>query len=152
MPNSPPLVLPELLHQRTRVLIQLYPVELFQVCFHEKCVLRKLLTFSFVLFTDASHSLISAEGKDTFDIIEVTPVNTIERNSGQLRRSMSKASSTSSSSGCLSDRCSSGGSQQPNHPMGFESDFPMGGTIKKRPSVISNPKVHRKTISSANAI
>ena len=54
---------------------------------------------------------------------------------------MSKASSTSSSSGCLSDRCSSGGSQQPNHPMGFESDFPMGGTIKKRPSIISNPKL-----------
>ena len=37
------------------------------------------------------------------DIIEVTPVNTIDRNSGQLRRSMSKTSSTSSSSGCLSD-------------------------------------------------
>ena len=53
---------------------------------------------------------------------------------------MSKNSSTSSSSGCLSDRCSSGGSQ-PNHPMGFESDFPMGGTIKKRPSAIANPKV-----------
>ena len=93
-------------------------------------------------FPDASHSLISAESKDTFDIIEVTPVNTIERNSGQLRRSMSKTSSTSSSSGCLSDRCSSGGSQQPpNHPMGFESDFPMGGTIKKRPSAIANVKV-----------
>ena len=67
---------------------------------------------------------------------EITPVNTIERNSGQLRRSMSKASSTSSSSGCLSDKCSSSGSQ-PLHPNGFDQDFPNGGTIKKRPSVIA---------------
>jgi len=74
------------------------------------------------------------------DIIETTPVNTIERNSGQLRRSMSKTSSTSSSSGCLSDRCSSSGSH-PQHPNGFESDYPMGGTIKKRPSIIANPKL-----------
>ena len=86
---------------------------------------------------------------EIYDIAEVTPVNTIERNSGQLRRSMSKTSSTSSSSGCLSDRCSSGGSQEPpNHPMGFESDFPMGGTIKKRPSAIANVKVRRKKLHS----
>ena len=70
------------------------------------------------------------------NIAEITPVNTIERNSGQLRRSMSKASSTSSSSGCLSDKCSSSGSQ-PVHPNGFDQDFPNGGTIKKRPSVIA---------------
>ena len=70
------------------------------------------------------------------DINEVTPVNTIERNSAQLRRSTSK---TSSSSGCLSESSGS----QPQHPaQGFESDYPMGGTIKKRPSLIGNcPKL-----------
>ena len=113
---------------------------------------NNFLKFILFIFPDASHSLISAESKDTFDIIEVTPVNTIERNSGQLRRSMSKTSSTSSSSGCLSDRCSSGGSAQqpPNHPMGFESDFPMGGTIKKRPSALANVKVSLKIFRGAH--
>ena len=80
-----------------------------------------------IVTTSSGHSVNHAE---------ITPVNTIERNSGQLRRSMSKASSTSSSSGCLSDKCSSSGSQ-PVHPNGFDQDFPNGGTIKKRPSVIA---------------
>ncbi len=88
----------------------------------------------------------SISPRDLHDIIEVTPVNTIERNSGQLRHSsMSKASSgsTSSSSGCLSDandRCSSSTGSHSKHN-GFESDYPMGGTIKKRPSIIANPKL-----------
>jgi hypothetical protein len=76
------------------------------------------------------------------DIIEVTPVNTIERHSGQLRRSMSKASTSSSSSGCPSS--SSGTIPQIPQTLlnGFESDFPMGGTIKKRPSIVANyPKI-----------
>lgn len=80
---------------------------------------------------------------ETSDNVEVTPVNTMDRNSGNLRRSTSKVSSSSSSSGCLSDRCSSAGSH-PQHPMmvnGFESDFPAGGTIKKRPSAAANPKI-----------
>ncbi len=82
---------------------------------------------------------------------ELTPVNTMERPSagahaGNLRRSASKASNaSSSSSGCQSDsRCSSstGSLQQPQQRSnGFESDHPMGGTIKKRPSAIANPKL-----------
>ena len=38
-------------------------------------------------------------------------------------------------------RNSSSGSL-PQHPHGFESDYPMGGTIKKRPSIIgTHPKL-----------
>jgi len=62
---------------------------------------------------------------------EVTPVNT-------LNRSGSVCPSTSSSSGCLSDRSSNASFQVPNEH-GFESDFPAGGTIKKRPSI--NPRI-----------
>ncbi len=80
-----------------------------------------------------------------------TPVNTIERapngnasdknSAGQyagingLRRSLSRSSKSSSSSGCLSDRSGT----PAEHFGGFESDFPAGGTIKKRPSV--NPRI-----------
>merc|ERR1719192_819273 len=56
-----------------------------------------------------------------------TPVGTLER--VNLRRSFSRSSRSSSSSGCPSDR---GGSAGFEH--GFESDFPAGGTIKKRPT------------------
>ena len=62
---------------------------------------------------------------------EVTPVNTLER-------SGSVCPSTSSSSGCLSDR-SSTASFHLHNEHGFESDFPAGGTIKKRPSM--NPRI-----------
>ena len=62
---------------------------------------------------------------------EVTPVNT-------LQRSGSVCPSTSSSSGCLSDRSSNTSFNIPNEH-GFESDFPAGGTIKKRPSL--NPRI-----------
>lgn len=62
-------------------------------------------------------------------VADITPVNTIERNTvGQLR-----CQSSSSSSGCLSDQSTQ--SQQ----KGFETDYPMGGTIKKRPSVPKLP-------------
>merc|ERR1711936_1051215 len=54
----------------------------------------------------------------------VTPVGTLERGFN-LRRSFSRSSRSSSSSGCLSDNGGFGG---------FESDFPAGGTIKKRPT------------------
>jgi len=53
-----------------------------------------------------------------------TPVGTLER-SFNLRRSFSRSSRSSSSSGCLSDNGGFGG---------FDSDFPAGGTIKKRPT------------------
>merc|ERR1712088_25868 len=53
-----------------------------------------------------------------------TPVGTLERGFN-LRRSFSRSSRSSSSSGCLSDNGGFGG---------FESDFPAGGTIKKRPT------------------
>merc|ERR1712013_899668 len=56
----------------------------------------------------------------------VTPVGTLERPGFNLRRSFSRSSRSSSSSGCLSDNGGFGG--------GFESDFPAGGTIKKRPT------------------
>lgn len=56
-----------------------------------------------------------------------TPVGTLER--VNLRRSFSRSSRSSSSSGCLSDRAGSAGFE-----LGFESDFPAGGTIKKRPT------------------
>jgi len=58
---------------------------------------------------------------------EVTPVNTLERH---------RSSAASSSSGCMSDRCSISSAVQEH---GFESDFPTGGTIKKRPS--ANPRL-----------
>merc|ERR1719481_1874555 len=54
----------------------------------------------------------------------VTPVGTLERGFN-LRRSFSRSSRSSSSSGCISDNGGFGG---------FESDFPAGGTIKKRPT------------------
>merc|ERR1711936_244883 len=53
-----------------------------------------------------------------------TPVGTLERGFN-LRRSFSRSSRSYSSSGCLSDNGGFGG---------FESDFPAGGTIKKRPT------------------
>ena len=56
-----------------------------------------------------------------------TPVGTLERGLN-LRRSFSRSSRSSSSSGCLSDKGSA------VFELGFESDFPAGGTIKKRPS------------------
>ena len=55
----------------------------------------------------------------------LTPVGTLER-SFKLRRSFSRSSRSSSSSGCLSDKSGA--------ELGFESDFPLGGTIKKRPA------------------
>ena len=55
-----------------------------------------------------------------------TPVGTLERGLN-LRRSFSRSSRSSSSSGCLSDKSG-------QFELGFESDFPAGGTIKKRPS------------------
>ncbi len=71
---------------------------------------------------------------------ENTPVNTMDRShnhnssrGGSLSRD--SKSSSSSSSGCLSDRSSSGGPHG-----GFESDFPAGGTIKKRPAA-ANPRI-----------
>ena len=77
-----------------------------------------------------------------------TPVNTIERGCAAgggghyagvngLRRSLSRSSKSSSSSGCLSDTRS--GSEHQGGGGGFESDFPAGGTIKKRPAV--NPRI-----------
>ena len=51
-----------------------------------------------------------------------------------FRRSLSRSSKSSSSSGCLSDARSAEQAQN-----GFESDFPAGGTIKKRPAV--NPRI-----------
>merc|ERR1719431_2272075 len=56
----------------------------------------------------------------------VTPVGTLERGFN-LRRTFSRSSRSSSSSGCLSDKSS-------GFELGFESDFPVGGTIKKRPT------------------
>jgi len=56
----------------------------------------------------------------------ITPVGTLERGFN-LRRSFSRSSRSSSSSGCLSDKSS-------GFELGFESDFPVGGTIKKRPT------------------
>jgi amyloid beta A4 precursor protein-binding family B protein 1-interacting protein len=56
----------------------------------------------------------------------LTPVGTLERGFN-LRRSFSRSSRSSSSSGCLSDKSS-------GFELGFESDFPVGGTIKKRPT------------------
>jgi len=55
-----------------------------------------------------------------------TPVGTLERGLS-LRRSFSRSSRSSSSSGCLSDKSA-------GFELGFESDFPAGGTIKKRPT------------------
>ena len=56
---------------------------------------------------------------------------TLERGpKDSLRRSFSRSSRSSSSSGCLSD----GGRVVSGAELGFESDCPAGGTIKKRPS------------------
>jgi len=59
-----------------------------------------------------------------------TPTGTLEREF-KLRRSFSRSSS---SSGCMSDKSveHEKGGQTKEH--GFESDFPPGGTIKKRPT------------------
>lgn len=59
-----------------------------------------------------------------------TPVNTMDRSNNIHNRSMSRSSKSSSSSGCSSHNVG-------EH--GFESDFPAGGTIKKRPAV--NPRL-----------
>lgn len=64
---------------------------------------------------------------------DVTPVNTLERSR------TSACPSTSSSSGCMSDCCSNSSTHLSTHKHGFESDFPAGGTIKKRPS--ANPRL-----------
>ncbi len=72
-------------------------------------------------------------GESQDRISGLTPVGTLER-SFKLRRSFSRSSS---SSGCLSDKSSSGsntGGGVSSAELGFESDFPLGGTIKKRPS------------------
>jgi hypothetical protein len=92
---------------------------------------------------------IELSGKSESGSQQNTPVNTIERPSQQqqqqqhqyagvngLRRSLSRSSKSSSSSGCLSDRSASVATE---HLNGFESDFPAGGTIKKRPNV--NPRI-----------
>ncbi|KAK7083431.1 Ras-associated and pleckstrin y domains-containing protein 1 [Halocaridina rubra] len=63
-----------------------------------------------------------------------TPVNTLGR-SPVWRQDSLKSGSSSSSSGCLSERSSAG---TPTGEHGFESDFPQG-TIKRKPS--SNPKL-----------
>ena len=68
-----------------------------------------------------------AESTERLSSLGQTPVGTLER--VNLRRSFSRSSRSSSSSGCLSDRGGSAGFE-----LGFESDFPAGGTIKKRPS------------------
>ena len=74
-----------------------------------------------------------------------TPVNTLERvlnatcgASGSIRSlsrqdSLKSRTSTSSSSGCLSER-SSNGTATPTFEHAFDSDFPMG-TIKRKPSM-----------------
>ena len=69
---------------------------------------------------------------DVIDENDVTPVNTIQRptsNQVSLRRSVSRSSksSTSSSSGCLSDKSS--GSGQPYVPSGLALDQAAGGGI-----------------------
>ena len=63
-----------------------------------------------------------------------TPVNTLGR-SPVWRQDSIKSASSSSSSGCLSERSSAG---TPTGEHGFESEFPQG-TIKRKPS--SNPKL-----------
>lgn len=59
-------------------------------------------------------------------VSEKSSGGTLERGLS-LRRSFSRSSRSSSSSGCLSDKSG-------QFENGFESDFPAGGTIKKRPS------------------
>ena len=68
-----------------------------------------------------------AESTERLSSSGQTPVGTLER--VNLRRSFSRSSRSSSSSGCPSDRGGSAGFE-----LGFESDFPAGGTIKKRPT------------------
>ena len=63
-----------------------------------------------------------------------TPVNTLGR-SPVWRQDSIKSASSSSSSGCLSERSSAG---TPTGEHGFDSEFPQG-TIKRKPS--SNPKL-----------
>jgi len=60
-----------------------------------------------------------------------TPSSTLQREF-KLRRSFSRSSS---SSGCMSDKSGDVDKGTLQHELGFESDFPVGGTIKKRPMV-----------------
>ena len=116
------------------------------------------------IISDAGCSSQSEAGNSNIPDSEVTPVNTIQRHPGHnqsassigssnqnsLQRSMSR-SSNSSSSGCLSS-----GSGQPfvpnglslDHSGGFDSDYPMGGTIKKRPQNGSSAGVARLPLTN----
>ena len=77
------------------------------------------------------HQIKEAFNESQDRVSGLTPVGTLER-SFKLRRSFSRSSS---SSGCLSDKSSSGSNTGGSATeLGFESDFPLGGTIKKRPS------------------
>lgn len=76
---------------------------------------------------DDAHSSAGSSSQDT-------PVNTLGR-APVWRQDSLKSGSSSSSSGCLSERSSAG---TPTGEHGFESDFPQG-TIKRKPS--SNPKL-----------
>lgn len=76
---------------------------------------------------DDAHSSAGSSSQDT-------PVNTLGR-TPVWRQDSLKSGSSSSSSGCLSERSSAG---TPTGEHGFESDFPQG-TIKRKPS--SNPKL-----------
>ena len=95
--------------------------------------------------TASATDMVESAASESESGSQNTPVNTIERGCGSgghyagvngLRRSLSRSSKSSSSSGCLSDTRSG-----PEHQGGggFESDFPAGGTIKKRPAV--NPRI-----------
>ena len=88
----------------------------------------------------------NAEQSSTDESSSDTPVNTLERGTSGLSpqngamRSLSRQdslksrTSTSSSSGCLSER-SSNGTATPTFEHAFDSDFPMG-TIKRKPSMM----------------
>ncbi|XP_076067136.1 ras-associated and pleckstrin homology domains-containing protein pico isoform X2 [Oratosquilla oratoria] len=76
---------------------------------------------------DDAHSSTGSSSQDT-------PVNTLCRPS-MWRQDSLKSGSSSSSSGCLSERSSA---STPTCEHGFEADFPQG-TIKRKPS--SNPKL-----------
>jgi len=78
--------------------------------------------------SDMSQSSSRSKTMEVEAIVErpspLTPQGTLDR-SFNLRRSFSRSSRSSSSSGCLSDNGGQGG---------FDADFPAGGTIKKRPT------------------
>ncbi|XP_066948787.1 abnormal cell migration protein 10-like isoform X2 [Macrobrachium rosenbergii] len=88
------------------------------------------LTPSVVDGDDGGDDAQSSAGSSSQD----TPVNTLGR-TPVWRQDSLKSGSSSSSSGCLSERSSAG---TPTGEHGFESDFPQG-TIKRKPS--SNPKL-----------